>query len=59
MDFGPLFVDLEVGPKFASFNSMDLFYLSGFVLFQLIKGELPFGGRWALKLTKGPYNSSN
>ena len=22
-------------------------------------GELSFGGRWAPKLTKGPYNSSN
>ena len=26
---------------------------------QIKKGELSFGGRWAPKLTKGPYNSSN
>ena len=25
----------------------------------LFLGELSFGGRWALKLTKDPYNSSN
>ena len=25
----------------------------------LFMGELCFGGRWAPKLTKGPYNSSN
>ena len=24
-----------------------------------LKGELSFGGRWAPKLTKGPYNSLN
>ena len=24
-----------------------------------LKGELCFGGGWAPKLTKGPYNSSN
>ena len=26
---------------------------------RIILGELSFGGRWAPKLTKGPYNSSN
>ena len=28
-------------------------------LFNLLKGELSLGGRWTLKLTKGPYNYSN
>ena len=34
-------------------------FTRGSTIKESIKGELCFGGRWAPKLTKGPYNSSN
>ena len=39
-----------ISKELCFFNSLN----SNFIL-----GELSFGGRWAPKLTNGPYNSSN